>query len=205
MRISFFGAKSAALIILGTFATAFAPLLGDDQRNYLVIGICFIFVPIVIVLRFSTLGRDLFFGTLLGLHMLAVTLISGSMKDISSVGFTVLFGLAYLAFSASLSTGRVELAKVVSFLRLIILAFAAISVIQALTSFAGLPIPNLVLSKGLWSYNSLAVEPSHAGRSLAMTMLAYLILSRFYRGNISEIKLLRQEKNCYLLFSFQLF
>lgn len=193
MRVSFFGAKAIVLTTLCIFATALAPVVGIDQRNYLVIALISLLGPVIFIARIPV-GRESLWVMATMLYMLLVTLIVGRTEDISTIGFTGLFFLAYIAFSSALITGRATLANVLFLLRTLIIAYGVVSVLQMVTSLVGIPVPNAILSKGLWSYNSLAVEPSHAGRSLAITMLAYLILSRTYFGSIGVMKLLRRER-----------
>ena len=180
-------------MMLGVFATAFAPFVGSDQRNFLVIALAALAIPLMGVCRVP-LGRDLFLPSALYLYMVLVTLVVGDASDVSSVGFTGMFIVSYIALSGAVGTGLVPRYQVEVLLRWLILAFCAVSILQAVTSLVGLPIPNLILSKGLWSYNSLAVEPSQAGRILAVTLLAYLNLARLGGRATNSIGLLRREK-----------
>lgn len=169
--------RIAVLGILFIFATAFAPFIGGDQRNYLVILTGLLAGPIILIFRFS-LGADLIWVSVVALDLLMVVLLKGQSGDFSTIGYTAVFMLAYLAFVGGIRTHRIEIETILTFLRKLIYLFTAVSILQLITSFIGLPVLNKMLSKGLWSYNSLAVEPSHAGRFLAITMLTYLILLR---------------------------
>lgn len=169
--------QMAVLVLLFIFATAFSLLVGEDQRNFLVIFCSLLSLPLLFFLRLK-LGYDLIWIFLVFLPPFFVTLIQGSLEDFSTIGYTGLFAFAYLFVVEGLRSGYISRESIAKLLKLIIQLYALFSVLQMAASLAGLPEPNLILSKGLWSYNSLAVEPSHAGRALAITMLVFLIISR---------------------------
>lgn len=193
VSLRFSTTSAIVLTMLGVFATAFAPFVGSDQRNFLVIALAAISAPLIVFCRLP-LGRDSILPLALVLYVVLVTVLVGGVSDVTSVGYTLIFVLSYIALSAAVSTGRVPRHQVVVLLRWVIIAFGAVSVLQIATSLAGFPVPNLILSKGRWSHNSLAVEPSHVGRALAVTLLAYLILARMGRRPIGLVGLLRREK-----------
>lgn len=169
-------ANLIAFTILGVLATAFAPLMGGDLRNYLVIAVLFLTPVLILTFRWP-LWDTLWLAAVL-LYMMIVTVLTSALEDLSTVFYTLLFILSYLCFVSYLQTGRIERKSILRFLRILIFAFGIVSVIQMAASLAGLPVPNRLASKGMWSYNSLAVEPSHLGRVLSISMLAYLVLVR---------------------------
>lgn len=187
--------RVAVLGILFVFATAFAPFIGGDQRNYLVILTGLLAGPMILLFRLS-LGADLIWVSVVALDLLMVVLLIGQGGDLSTIGYTAVFMLAYLAFIGGLRTHRIGVETILTLLKNLIYLFTAVSILQLITSFTGLPVLNQILTKGLWSYNSLAVEPSHAGRFLAITMLTYLILVRESRPSSGRIwDHLRSQKN----------
>jgi len=105
-------------------------------------------------------------------------LLSGGGGELGSVVLTFIYGLGYFAISSLLERGKNKRMFVQNMMRRLIFAFAILSVVQMMASFTGLPIPNLIGSKGLWSYNSLAYEPSQLGRVVGISMLCYLMLDR---------------------------
>lgn len=182
-----------ARVLLVSFATAISLFVLGDQRNALVIFVAALALPTIIVLRLP-LERD--FGSSLAAigYLIIVELANGGAANFTSLGYTGMFALSYIAFAGTLESGFVDRERLIELLRQLIFAFGVVSVAQMLCSLAGLPIPNGMLSKGAWSYNSLGVEPSHAARALSFTMLSYLILSRRGGAVLSLRDLWRREK-----------
>jgi hypothetical protein len=168
-------AKAMVLLMLGVFATAFAPLLGEDQRNYLVIAVATLAFP-VIFFSGIRLGRDFSWTSIAIVYPVVLTIQIGGESSISTMSYTGMLALSYIAFASALVQSSIARHQTASFLRRLIYAYAIVSVVQMIASLMGLPAPNTILSKGLWSYNSLAPEPSQAARLLSATMLAYLML-----------------------------
>lgn len=193
--------RSVVLAFFFVFATAFSPFVGDDQRNFLVIFISFLAVPLIIIFRLNV-GQDLVWVALTIGYLALVIIFTGDFAGWSTVGYTAMFAMAYLAVVGGLRSGRIDSEAIQKLLKLVIYLFAIVAILQMVASLTGLPIPNSILSHGLWSYNSLAVEPSHAGRALAMTMLVYLLLSRERRRAESPIDLLRQHRVVLAAFFF---
>jgi hypothetical protein len=183
--------RLVVLTLIFVFATAFAPLIGVDQRNYLVIFFSILSVPLIMFLRFR-LKKELLLVIAALVYPWLVTLFKGTLGDLTTTGYTTLLATGYLAVVGGLRSGHIELESVRKLLKGLIFLYALVSVLQLLTSFAGLPVLNLILSKGVWSYNSLAVEPSHAGRAMAMTMLTYLMLSREWGDRAQFLNIFRK-------------
>lgn len=181
------------MVTIFVFATALAPLVGDDQRNFLVIALSILAVPLVFI-WYPRLGRDLAWGAGAICYSSSVSLFRGENDSITTLAYTALFVCSYLALAGSLRSGRISRELVISILRGLLYLYAAVSVLQLIASFLGLPVPNQILSKGLWSYNSLSVEPSHAGRFLSITLLAYLMLVSGGGNNTSVFAALRPHK-----------
>lgn len=190
-------------VMLVVFGTAFYPFILQDQRNVLVIAVAALALPLIMILRLP-IGRDLQWPSAAMLYLVVVMLWNGNTQYFSSVGYTGMFVLSYIAFCGALRVGAVTLEQVRHLLRRLIQAYALVSVVQLLFSLAGLPVPNEILSKGMWSYNSLGVEPSHAARTLGVTLLAYLILSRRDGAPVDIRQLWREEKWTILPFAISI-
>ena len=91
--------------------------------------------------------------------------------------------LGFFAIAALLERVADKRRLIQAALRWVIYAYAIFSVIQLLFWLGGLPVPNLTSSKGMWSYSSLAFEPSHLGRIVGISMLGYLVLMRLPVAN----------------------
>jgi hypothetical protein len=182
-----------ARIFLVSFGTAISLFVLGDQRNTLVILVAALALPTIIVLRLP-LERDAGSSAAAIAYLIVTELAHGGATNFTSLGYTGMFALSYIAFAGTLESGFVDRERLIELLRQMVFAFAAVSVVQMVCSLAGLPILNGMLSKGAWSYNSLGVEPSHAARALSFTLLAYLILSRRGGPALSLQDLWRREK-----------
>ena len=169
--------RRLTLALIFVFATALAIFIGSDQRNYLVIAFAALSLPLVVFLR-RKLGQELILVLVALLPQFLVVVATGESGYMTTIMYTTLLSMAYLALAEGLRSGYVNREAMLTLLKRLIFAYAVVSVLQMSASLVGLPIPNLILSKGGWNYNSLAVEPSHAGRALALSMLTYFILSR---------------------------
>lgn len=185
--------RRLTLALIFVFATAFAPLVGDDQRNYLVILLAISSAPLMLHLRMGV-GKDLVWIAVALLGPFLLTLENNESAEFTSLAYTGILATAYVAVARGLHSGHVTRDAIAKLLKTLILLYATFSVFQMTASLSGMPIPNLILSKGIWSYNSLAVEPSHAGRVLALSMLTYLILVRNENSEIGLRALLSKHK-----------
>lgn len=192
-----------ARILLIAFGTAISLFVLGDQRNVLVILVAALALPTIIVLRLP-LQRDLGSTAAAIAYLIVVELGHGGTTNFTSLGYTGMFALSYLAFAGTLESGLVHRERLIELLRQLVFAFAAVSVLQMLCSLAGLPILNGMLSKGAWSYNSLGVEPSHAARGLSVTLLAYLILARRGSPALGVKQLWHREKRVLTAFAISL-
>ncbi|WP_110792636.1 hypothetical protein [Rhizobium wuzhouense] len=189
-----------ARVLLVSFGTAISLFVLGDQRNVLVILVAALALPTIIVLRLP-LERDFGSSAAAIAYLIVVELAHGGTTNVTSLGYTGMFALSYIAFAGTLESGFVNRERLIELLRQLVFAFAAVSVVQMLCSLAGLPILNGMLSKGAWSYNSLAVEPSHAARALSSTMLSYLILARRGAPPLSFSELWQRETWVVVAFS----
>lgn len=164
------------VFILVSYAVVVSLFLGSGLRNYLVIFAAMIggilFIPFSLMLT-----RQIFWAFLLFFFMATQSYFLGGSGQLGSPALTLLYATGYFAVAGLLDRTKDKRVFLMKVMRWIILAFALLSAIQMLTSLAGLPVPNLIATKGLWSYNSLAYEPSHLGRVVGITMLCYLMLS----------------------------
>lgn len=165
------------VLILLSYAFVFSAFIDTGQRNYLVLLAAIIGGLLYLPLKLA-LPRNLFWAFLVFSIMSIGTLSAEGFGGLDTLALTFVYALGYFAIASLL--GRVEdkRAFLMKVMRWIIFAFAILSVVQMVTSLAGFPVPNQIGSKGLWSYNSLAFEPSQLGRVVGVSMLCYLMLSR---------------------------
>lgn len=172
-----FAPRHLLAIILLSYAVTLSIFVDTEQRNYLVLfcaavgGIAIL--PLNIPIQQQTLWALLLFSI-----MIIQALFRGEPKQIASLMLTFLYAAGYFSIAGLIFRIRDRREFLMNFLRKIIFGFAIVSVLQMAASLAGLPVPNQIASKGIWSYNSLAYEPSQLGRVVGMSMLCYLVLAR---------------------------
>lgn len=102
--------------ILVVYATAFAPLVSDDQRNYLAIIVSFV----AAVIAFPTIMRrkqssDAIWIAAIIFHSSVVTFFFGESSDFSTVAYTGLFSITYFLLANSLSKSTLMLEKLLMY------------------------------------------------------------------------------------------
>ncbi|MDE0952781.1 MAG: hypothetical protein OSA45_16065 [Halioglobus sp.] len=169
--------RHVLIFMFTSYAVVFSLFIDAEARNYLVLfsgtvgGLCLIATGLKV-------QRHIIFALLLISSMAVQALVIGNDRGLLSVGLTAVYACGYFAIAALFARIQDQRAFLQNMAGWLITAFAILSVIQMVASLASLPVPNLILSKGLWSYNSLSMEPSHVGRVIGMTMLTYLVLMR---------------------------
>jgi hypothetical protein len=170
-------ANEILVFIMLSYAVVLSVFVDASNRNYL-------------VLLAAGLGGAMFLVFQLALNLQAslATLVLGAMAvqafsidgfgALGSVMLTAVYATGFFAVPALLERVSDKRRLIETVLRRLIYAYAILSLIQMTFSLAGLSVPNLIASKGLWSYNSLAFEPSHLGRVVGISMLAYMLLVR---------------------------
>lgn len=165
------------VFIVVSYAVVVSLFVDAGLRNYLVLLAAMIGGILFLSLGLS-LQRQAVWALLLFLIMAVQGLFWDGAGQLASVALTFLYAIGYFAISSLLDRVDDKRAFLMKVMRGIVFAFAILSVVQMVTSLAGLPVPNQMATKGLWSYNSLAYEPSQLGRVVGISMLCYLVLSR---------------------------
>jgi len=164
------------VFILVSYAVVFSPFVDAGLRNYLVLLAGAVGGVLFLSLRLP-MNRQSLWALLLFYIMTLQSLYLDGPRLLGSVGLTFLYAMGYFATASLLNRIADKRSFLMKVMRGIIFAFAILSVIQMLASLAGLPMPNEMATKGMWSYNSLAFEPSQLGRVVGISMLCYLVLS----------------------------
>lgn len=175
------------VFIVLSYAIVVSLLVDAQLRNYLVL-----FAGILGGLLFFVFGlrlqRQAFWAFILFSLMAMQAFFLGGSGALGTVALTFVYALGYFAVASLMERVPDKRVFVQNIMRWIIYAFAIFSVLQLVTSFAGLPVPNVIGSKGFWSYNSLAFEPSQLGRVVGISMLCYLMVSSMIKpeGHVGD-------------------
>ncbi|WP_230432965.1 hypothetical protein [Plesiomonas shigelloides] len=148
---------------------------------------------LVIVMFFSAcsiINKQKFFKTELTLYVFLIflwvfpLLSNSSSFRFSTVMFTTLYVVSYIAYMKSLNRGFFSLEKYIFFLRAVIIAYFCMLVIQQLCVLFDFPVLNAnnYSPHNAWKLNALSAEPSHSARIIGVLMYSHLIMTELVNG-----------------------
>lgn len=159
------------------YAIVLTPFLDSSSRNYLVLFAAALGLLSIIGFRLRIVTSAPPIALLL-IYMFLVHIFFSGTNGLLSAALTGIYAIGYIALYGLTAKPWFGRQLMLLLLGRLIIAFALVSVLQMITSVASLPVPNLIGSKGLFSYNALSMEPSHLGRVVGISMLAYLIIAK---------------------------
>jgi hypothetical protein len=172
------------IIIALAVSPAFA--LGEGNRNLLLIGVM-VLSPVLIITFNKFHKSDIWILSFL-ISIIAIPLLHQpqSMRW-STVLYSCMFGLTFMAYTRLLSKSKLSPFNYLNILKLLIIAYAITLLIQQISVLLGIPIFNISNYDEATPFklNSLAAEPSHSARIMALMMYSFitikeLLLSRTY-------------------------
>ena len=189
-------------IILISMAIAPSFALGEGNRNLFLIGVM-VLSPLIILIYRKFYTSDIW----LLLFMLSIVIIPPVMHPESmrwsTVIYSIMFGLTFLAYKGLLHQKTFTVELYLKLLKYLILAYFIVLVIQQLCVLTGLPVFNLSNYNPMepWKLNSLAAEPSHSARIVALLMFCYitvkeLVMERKYNFRLDR----KQDKWVWIAF-----
>ncbi|MDA8853189.1 hypothetical protein N9I71_00810 [Amylibacter sp.] len=103
----------------------------------------------------------------------------------STVLYTLMFSSFYIAYVNSLKSGSMQISEFIKICKFILLAYFFTLLIQQFCVLFGLPIFNVsnYNPSSPWKLNSLAAEPSHSARIIALVMLAYVMAIKIIKDS----------------------
>ena len=170
----------AALFI---FCTALQPFLGEDNRNYLLIGFMFLSPAFVFAQRIPKCHFILY------LFMASIVIfpliVNREYLRWSTVFYSIMFALSFIAYENVLYRSKIDIELVTRAIRFLLMAYLLVLIAQQVAVASGLPILNDINynPQQKWKLNVLASEPSHAARVVNILMLAYLSLREIRNGS----------------------
>lgn len=178
--------KTNLIIYLVLFSIAIypAPLLNKDT------GMSYLLVIAMFFSACSILNKKQFFKTELILYVFLIflwvfpLLSNSSSFRFSTIMFTTLYVVSYVAYMKSLNRGAFSLEKYIVFLRAVIIAYFFMLVIQQLCVLFDLPVLNAnnYSPYNAWKLNALSAEPSHSARIIGFLMYSHLIMTELVNG-----------------------
>lgn len=172
---------SLAIIVMSTGLAFFKG--AEDDRNLLVISFLCV-SPLYLLLRLRVHKTDLILFSIACLMFVNPLLVAPDSYRISTVVYSLLFFVFFMAFRVSIISGDVTVRDYWRVLRFLIFAYCFTLLTQQLCVAFGLPIFNEsnYFSGDPWKLNSLAYEPSHSARIICILMYCYLVVRHLDTG-----------------------
>lgn len=177
-------------LILVAFAVSPSFALGDGNRNLLLIGV--MGLSPLIILYFGRFDR---INPLLIFFMLSIIIIPilhqpESMRW-STVLYSAMFCLTFITYNELLHQSYFRCNNYISIIKYLIYAYGIVLLIQQFCVLTGLPIFNASTydPKEPWKLNSLAAEPSHSARIVALLMFCYISIKEIILQRSYDFKL----------------
>jgi hypothetical protein len=169
--------SSFLLLILISLAVAPAFALGEGNRNLLLIGTMLI-SPFIILSSQKFYKSDLLLLLFLGSIVFAPLLNQYESVRWSTIMYTMMFGFTFIAYKQLLHREIFSLESYQKFLMYLIYAYFFVLLIQQFCVATGLPVFNVsnYNPEDPWKLNSLAAEPSHSARIVALLMYCYIYI-----------------------------
>lgn len=180
--------------ILLALAIAPAFALGLGNRNLLLIGVMLI-SPIVLITAKSFRISDIWIVLFILSIILSPLVNHPESMRWSTVMYTILFCSTFIAYNRLLYHDSFSLQNYIDLLKYIIYAYFIVLLIQQLSVLLGLPIFNVSNYDPTepWKLNSLAPEPSHSARIVAVLMYSYITIKELVLQRKYNFKLDIQE------------
>ncbi|MDO4310340.1 MAG: hypothetical protein Q4C43_06420 [Prevotella sp.] len=116
----------------------------------------------------------------------------------SSVIYTLIFLIIFINYLRGILGKKLSAIKYLEILRILVILFFITLLIQQVCVLAGLPVFNMILDyseRNMWKLSSLADEPSHTARILALIMFSYIQVYKYvYNRKYDVLKLLKNDR-----------
>ncbi len=149
---------------------------GGDNVSIIKVGVMAL-APLIFILKIPYVTKALLWGMGYWLSIYLLALFHGEMR-FSTIGYLGMFMITYIVYYTLIGRGAFTLSYFTKLLRWLILIYGITLVLQQVAVLIGIrniPIINLYNQHFLSidKLPSLAIEPSHAARILAVMMLGY--------------------------------
>lgn len=160
--------------LLVTFSTAFSFAMGEDQRNFLVIGMMGVASTLYLLTAFQFQKQEVY-GWLLLLSILLFWWTEPESFRLNSFLYSAMFITTFLYYMRMLYSGFLNKEHYLIILKGIIYAYTWILLVQQFCVVMHWPVFNFILGEPeAFKLNSLSPEPSHSARILVIVMYAYV-------------------------------
>ena len=197
MKKSFF-----VLLILVALAISPAIALGEGNRNLLLIGVMFI-APFIVMSHQRFYKSDIWLLLFMVSIVLAPLMNHPESMRWSTVLYSMMFGFTFIAYKQLLHGKSFSIENYQKLLKYLIYAYFVVLLIQQFCVATGLPIFNIsnYVPTEPWKLNSLAAEPSHSARIVALLMYCYIVIKELIEKRGYNFRLdIKEDKWIWLAF-----
>lgn len=165
------------LLIVIALATSPAFALGQANKNLLLIGVMSI-SPMLIIFFNNFQKSDIWIIILVVLVLIIPNINHPTTMRWSTVLYMCMFCFTFMAYTRLLTKSKLAPLDFMKILRVLIMAYAVVLIIQQICVLFGLPIFNVsgYSISNPWKLNALSSEPSHTSRIVAFLMYCYIIV-----------------------------
>lgn len=153
--------------------------------------------PILILAKTPYISKAVILGSLFWVVTVGMSIVQfGWTSRMSTFYYSALFLLTFILYYNLVYINKVfEIEQFIGLIKIVIYAYAIVLILQQFFCLIGIryvPLINLMNQPyyNLFRLNSLAIEPSHAGRLLAVYFYAFLKLIEYKEGSTPSIKML---------------
>ena len=172
------------LYILG-FCISPAFALGDDNRNFMLIGLMGV-APLFLFYKTQWFPKVDIACFIVCLSLTLFPLLSHpETMRWSTVCYSYMFFLSFIVIVRLLTWSKFSLLRYINLLKWLIYAYTLVLVVQQICVILGLPIFNVSNYDIFepWKLNSLSSEPSHTARFMTILMYSFLWMRKLQDGN----------------------
>lgn len=171
------------LLLIVSAAIVPANLIDSYSRNSFLL-VVMAFSPLILISYFRIERRDLYLLAFAATLLISPVVINPDTMRWSTIIYTWMFISFFLAYKSLLLNHSVSMEGYLKIIRLLILAYFITLVVQQVCVLFSLPIPNVshYRANAPWKLNSLATEPSHAGRVVGLLMFSYILITEQMTG-----------------------
>lgn len=164
------------IIISLAISPAFA--LGEGNRNLLLIGMMSV-SPLIFIINKKFYQSDIILLLFMASVVSIPLLFQQESMRWSTVLFSLMFCFTFLVYKQLLYKSYFTTEQYLKLLKIVLYAYTLVLLIQQFCVLTGLPIFNISSYNPLYPFklNSLAAEPSHSGRIIALLMYSYITIS----------------------------
>ena len=181
--------------------TAFSPLVGDRNENFLFIGVMIFSVIITSGHLLRPHKKDLIIYLLL-ISLLISAYYNLNAFRISSYLYAVLFILFFISNLSLLRNAKIQIGNYQNFLKVIIYCYFVVLIIQQVMYLFGIDNFFNIMASEQWKFNVLHTEPSYAATVIGLLFYSFIYIRKIQNNFIYRFSDINKDKVLWLIYSY---